>query len=278
MRFELDRVGEVRQSEEFRTNSYRLAQFAAAVADDNPDHAAGRVAPPVFAHVPVMQCLVEELSEVTDGFVIHGEHDFHYHRPIEPGQRLFTRSILQEMANSKAGVRMVVRAETSTHEGDLVCVQYSGCLVQGASLPEDRGEAAPTRPTGENGKALGELRISLPDDQAARYAEAARDYSAYTLDAEAAKAKGLPAPLLHGMCTLALASRAVVEKACEGDSRRLKRFGCRFSHPLYLTGGQSLTTRLHEGGEERGRRLVRFDALEAGGATVIKHGFAEIQP
>lgn len=278
MRFDLGQVGQVRDSEEFRTSSYRLAQFADAVGDDNAAHAAGQVAPPVFAHIPVMQLLVEQIGAVTDGFVIHGEHDFHYHRPIEPGQRLFTRSVVQEVANTKAGVRLAVRAETSTHQGDLVCVQYSGCLVQGASVPEGRGEAAPAKPAGEAGASLGERRIALPDDQAARYAEAARDYSPYTLDTEAAKAKGLPAPMLHGMCTLALAARAVVEVGCEGDSRRLKRLGCRFSHPLYLTGGQSLTTRLFDGGETRGRRILRFEAVESGGETVIKQGFAEIQP
>ncbi len=278
MSFDLSRVGTARESEEFRTSSFRLAQFAEALGDDNAAHATGRVAPPVFAHIPVMQSLVELLGATTDGFIIHGEHDFHFHRPIEPGQRLFTRSMLQALLRSSAGVRLVVRSDTATPDGDLACVQYSVCLVQGAALPESRGEAPPARPGAEGGAAIGETTVVLPDDQAARYAEAARDYSAYTLDAAAAKAKGFPAPILHGMCTLALASRAVVELACDGDSRRLKRLGCRFSHPLFLTGGQRLTTRLAEGGEERGRRVVRFESFDAGGEGVIKLGFAEVQP
>lgn len=278
MRFDLARVGSVRESEEFRVNSYRLAQFAEALGDSNEAHAEGRIAPPVFAHVPVMQSLVEEIQATTDGFVIHGEHDFHFHRPIEPGQRLFTRSVLQRLAPSKAGVQMIVRAETRSHGGDIVCVQYSGCLVQGAGIAESRGEAPPARPLGEPGKALGEVTIDLPDDQAFRYAEAARDYSPYTLDADAAKAKGFPAPILHGMCTIALASRAIVDGPCGGDSRRLKRLGCRFSHPLFLTGGQKLATRLFDGGVERGRTLLRFDAQDLGKNPVIKNGFAEIQP
>ncbi len=278
MRFDLARVGSVRESEEFRVNSYRLAQFAAALGDDNPAQAVGRVAPPVFAHIPVMQSLVEELRAVTDGFIIHGEHDFHFHRPIEPGQRLFTRSVLQRIAGSKAGVQLVVRAETQTHTGDLVCVQYSGCLVQGAAVPEDRGDPPPDRPLGESGKALGEVSIALPDDIAFRYADAARDYSPYTLDNAAAKAKGFPAPFLHGMCSIALASRAVVDGPCGGDVRRLRRLGCRFSHPLFLTGGQTLTTRLSDGGSQRGRQVVRFESLDLGKHVVIKNGFGEIQP
>lgn len=278
MRFDLSRVGIVRESEEFRVNSHRLAQFAAALGDANPEHAAGRIAPPVFAHIPVMQLLVEELTAATDGFVIHGEHDFHFHRPIEPGQRLFTRSVLQRLAGSKAGVQMIVRAETKTHAGDLVAVQYSGCLVQGASVDSDKGEPAPARPLNEAGAALDSVTLALPDDIAWRYADAARDYSTYTLDAEAAKAKGFPAPILHGMCTLALASRAVVDLGCGGDTRRLKRLGCRFGHPLYLTGGQSLTTTLQEGGTAQGRRVLRFASTDAGGHPAIKNGFAEIQP
>ena len=278
MKFDLARVGSVRESEEFRVNTHRLAQFAAALGDTNPAHVAGRIAPPVFAHIPVMQSLVEELRVVTDGFVIHGEHDFHFHRPIEPGQRLFTRSVLQRVANSKAGVQLVVRAETQTHDGTLLCVQYSGCLVQGARVEADKGEPPPARPLGTAGRALGAVTVTLPDDQAALYAEAARDYSAYTLDAAAAKAKGFPAPILHGMCTIALASRAVVDQGCGGDTRRLKRLGCRFSHPLYMTGGQRLTTTLQEGGSERGRQILRFESLDAGGHPVIWNGFAEIQP
>lgn len=281
MKFDLARVGSVRESEEFRVNTHRLAQFAAALGDSNPAHAAGRIAPPVFAHIPVMQSLVEELRAVTDGFVIHGEHDFHFHRPIEPGQRLFTRSVLQRVAASKAGVQMVVRAETQTHTGDLVCVQYSGCLVQKASIEADKGDPAPALPAAvaeSPGRVIESVTVTLPDDQGWRYAEAARDYSPYTLDAEAAKAKGFPAPILHGMCTIALASRAIVDRACGGDTRRLRRLGCRFSHPLYLSGGQRLTTTLREGGGERGRTVVTFEAADAGGHPVIKKGFAEIQP
>lgn len=278
MRFDRSRVGIVRESEEFRVNSHRLAQFAAALGDTNPEHAAGRIAPPVFAHIPVMQLLVEELTAATDGFIIHGEHDFHFHRPIQPGQRLFTRSLLQRLANSKAGVQMIVRAETRTHTDELIAVQYSGCLIQGASLDGDSGEPAPARPLNEAGTALDSATIALPDEIAWRYADAARDYSPYTLDAEAARAKGFPAPILHGMCTLALASRAVVDLGCGGDTRRLKRLGCRFGHPLYLTGGQSLTTTLQEGGSAEGRRVLRFEASDAGGHPVIKNGFAEIQP
>lgn len=274
MRFDLARVGYSRDSEEFRVNSHRLAQFAAALGDANPAHREGRVAPPVFAHIPAAQSMVETVRAATDGFILHGEHDFHFHQAIEPGMRLFTLSTLQGMRATKAGVQLFVRSETRTHGGEPVTTQYSTCLVQGGSLAEDRGEAAPAVPAGavENGAAA--VLFELPADQAHRYAEAARDYSLYTLDHAAAQVRGFPAAFLHGMCTIALASAAVVERACGGDSRRLKRLGARFTHPLYMTPGQKLTTRL----SPVAAGVLHFECSDAEGNLVVKRGHAEIRP
>ena len=275
MRFDLSQVGSTNESEEFRVNSHRLAQFAAALGDDNERHASGEVACPVFAHIPVMQSMVEIVRRATNGFVLHGQHDFHFHRPIEAGQRLFTTSRLQSMRNSRAGVLLVVRSDTRTQEDAPVCTQYSTCLIQGGSVEEDRGEAPPSIPGGGAfDDATDDTEIVLPAGQAALYADAARDYSLYTLDAEAAQAHGFPAAILHGMCTMALASRAVVARGCDGDSRRLKRLGGRFSHPLFLTPGQRLSTRVRTDGG----RVLQFESRDGAGNVVIKNGFAEIAP
>jgi acyl dehydratase len=271
MPFDTAKVGATRDSEEFRVNSYRLAQFAEALGDENPRHRSGAAAPPVFAHIPAAQSMVELLRGTADGFLLHGEQDFHYHRPIVPGMRLRTLSRLQGLLNSKAGVQLVVRSETRDQEGP-VCVQYATCLVQGARLERDLGEAAPAKPPEPGGREI-EVTVALPDDQAARYAEAARDYSPYTLEQAAAEKAGFPAPILHGMCTLSLAARAVVDHGCGGDVARLKRLGARFTHPLFLTGGRRLTTRLRQSG---GR--FAFECSDASGAVVLKRGFAEVAP
>ena len=69
-------IGLSRDSEEFRTSTHRFAQFARSVDDANPRHLAGAVGSPVFAHVPVMQSMVEVLQKATPEFILHGEHDF----------------------------------------------------------------------------------------------------------------------------------------------------------------------------------------------------------
>jgi acyl dehydratase len=268
---EENRIGSSRDSEEFRTNSQRLAQFAESLGDTNPDHRAGRIASPVFHHVPVMQSLVEVLRTVSDGFLIHGEQDFVYHRPIVPGQRLFSRSSLVGIRNSGAGALFLVRSETRTHDDQLVSIQRATCLVQGQRLPEDLGESHPAKPAVARGGTPEMVIFPIDERQTWRYAEAARDYSPYTLDAAAAKALGLRAAIVHGMCTLALIARAVVDGACAGDMRRLKRLGCRFSYPLYVEPRQQLQAELWPG-----PATVAFEAKDRSGNLVVKNGYAEV--
>lgn len=265
-----DRIGTMRDSEEFRTNTRRLAQFAEAIGDANPGHLSGSVATPVFNHVPVMQSMVEVLNEVAGGFILHGQHDFLFHRPMLPGQRLFSQSQLIGTGSSGAGALVFVRSITRTHDGHDVCTQFATCLLQGAS-GRDSGERPPASPPPPRSGEPVALRYPIPADLTRRYADAARDYSPYTIDSEAAKANGLPAPIVHGMCTLALIARGIVDGPAGGDVRRLKRLGCRFSHPLYLMPDQMLRARLWAGG---GR--VAFEAEDKDGNVVVKNGFAEI--
>lgn len=270
------KVGFVRDSEEFRVNTARLGQFAAALDDTNEEHLAGRLAPPTFAHVPVMQGMVEVLQAATGAFALHGEHDFHFHRPIEPGQRLWSRSRLVSVANSKAGALMVIRSDTGTGEGGDLCTQYTTCLVRGAAVETPAGEAPPPRPVlPRHGEPM-VVEHALSETQTRRYADAARDYSAYTLDPAAAKALGFPAPIVHGMCTLGFAARAIVDTVCGGHSRRLVRLACRFSAPVLVEPGQKLTTSIWATPAENGRLHISFETTEKNGAMAIKNGFAEV--
>lgn len=266
-------IGLSRDSEEFRTDTHRLAAFARSVDDANPRHLTGAIAPPVFAHVPVMQSMVEVLNRITSKFVLHGEHDFVFHAPILPGQRLFTLSTLREIRGTRAGTLFVVQSQTKTHDGQAICTQYSGCLLAGETLEGQAGDPTPARPAVAR-VAGTTARYPLAPDQTRRYADAARDYSPYTIDPQAAARLGFPAPIVHGMCTLAFASRAIVDDRCGGDTARLKRFGCRFANPLFLTPGQEIAVEHWAGGNG----TVGFEAADAQGTVVIKNGYAEIAP
>lgn len=264
-------IGLSRDSEEFRTSTHRFAQFARSVDDTNPRHLAGALGSPVFAHIPVMQSMVEVLQQATPEFILHGEHDFIFHAPMLPGQRWFSKSTLVGAKGTRAGVVFIIRSDTRTHDGKPVSTQYSTCLARGISASGAVGEAVPARPAMPSTEPA-TSRYPLAADQTRRYADAARDYSPYTIDPAAAAAQGFSAPLVHGMLTLALAARAVVDGPAGGDMARLKRLGGRFAAPVLLTPGQAVSVSLRNGPGG----IAGFEAADAAGNIVISNGYAEV--
>lgn len=267
-------IGSLRLSEPFRTGSHRAAQFAAVIGDRRPDHAAGRIAPPTFAHVPAMQSMVEVVQAVTRDFVLHGEHDFVFHAPIRPGRILRTRSVLAGLRGTRAGLALHVRSDTETLGGEPVCTQWSTLLWRnGPPLPA-LGEAPPGRDEAGPGREVTSHHAIGPELTEA-YAEAARDYSPYTLDAEAARAAGLPGPIVHGMLTLSLAATSLLEaRADDVPALRLRRLACRFAAPLASRAGERLAVTQRADGTGR----VAFAATDASGRAVLTRGHAEFAP
>ena len=264
-------LGAERDSEEFRTSSHRLAQFAAAIGDATPAHLEGQVAVPTFAHIPVMQSMVEVMGRVTGPFALHGEHDYVFHAPIVPGQRLFSWSRLTGVRTNAAGLLLHITSRTRTHAGEAVCTQVSTVLVTGRADPVMAGDAPPDRPVATGGKEVRDT-IAISPSLTLAYAEAARDYSAYCLDPEAAAALGFEAPIVHGMLTLSLCASAIVADHAGGEARRLRRLGCRFSQPLYNRDGETLViTRAMDAGG-----IVAFSATDGTGRPVLTRGYAEV--
>jgi acyl dehydratase len=91
------------------------------------------------------------------------------------------------------------------------------------------------------------------------------------LDDEVARAMGLPGIIIHGLCTMAFTSRAVIGHACPDDPGRLKRLAVRFSKPCRPE--QTITTRIWGAGGG----THAFETSNDEGAVVIKDGLAEIE-
>ena len=85
-----------------------------------------------------------------------------------------------------------------------------------------------------------QYRVS--EDQPDRYAAASGDDFAIHLDDDFARAVGLPGRIVHGLCTMAFAARAVLEAAEVDDPRRVRRVAVRFSAPLFP--GDTVTTQV----------------------------------
>src|SRR4051794_28579791 len=246
--FKAERIGRWSEPREFAVERERIIAYAAATNDTIAPHAEGRYAPPVFAVVPAFETLAPAMAEVIPPealmMVVHGEQDFHFHRPIEPGMTLVTRATPIGVHGRSSGVTVAVRAETRTKDaGELVVEQYMTSFVRGAQSELAAGERPPGHafPDELRERApLAEVAQTFDDDQTFRYAPAAGDPMPIHLDEDMARAMGLPGIIIHGLCTMAFTSRAVIETACPEDPARLRRLAVRFSKPC--RPGETITT------------------------------------
>jgi acyl dehydratase len=83
---------------------------------------------------------------------------------------------------------------------------------------------------------------------------------------------GLPGRIVHGLCTMALTGRAVLETSGIDDPHALRRLAVRFSAPLFP--GDTLTTSIWE---QSGDGAYGFTAAGSDGNPVIKDGRAELR-
>ena len=278
--FNAENIGKASDPVEFEVTRERIQAYAAATNDSTAQHAAGDVAPPVFAVVPAFQANgMAALSVIPGellGAFLHGEQDIQFHRAIEPGMKLSTVAIPIGMRLRSSGVTVVTKTET-TADGDPVVDQYWTTFVRGAQGVEDVGEDAPGHAFDET------LREREPDaevaqtfdaDQTYRYAEASGDPMQIHLDEEFAKAVGLPGIIIHGLCTMAFTSVAAIENFCPEDPTRLRRLAVRFARMTFPE--QTITTRLWNTGERDGATAYAFETTSDANELAIKDGLAEI--
>lgn len=274
--FLTDSIGVWSDSDRFEVTQGRIAQYAAATNDPVEAHLRGDIAPPVFAIVPSFMSIMQSAFTVAPPEVamrvVHGRQDFHFHRPIRPGDVIETRAKPLGFAAGRSGTSAAFLLECRTDAGELVNEQYMTAFFRGVDAGQSAGELAPSHAFPEDVRAaapLAKVVAHVDGDQTFRYAPASGDPMPIHLDEDAAKAAGLPGIIVHGLCTQAFTSWAVLTELADGDVTRLKRLAVSFAKPVLP--GQDLTTTIWDAGTGR----YAFEST-AGDTVVIKDGLAEI--
>ena len=267
MSFDVDAIGRTGDVRRYVVTEDALAAYAEAT-DDVPGG-------PVFAIVPVWVAIAPVSRSVASDEarkrVVHYEHDIVAHRPIEAGMTLESRATPISLLPRPNGTSVVIRTETHAEDGELVNEQYVTEFFRGVEASTSVGERAPDHRLEIDGdEPLAEIAYPVAEDQTVRYAAASGDDFAIHLDDEFARKVGLPGRIVHGLCTMAFAGRAVLEAAGVDDPRAVRRLAVRFSAPLFP--GDTVTTRVW-----RVNGGFGFEALGSDGKPVIKDGLAELR-
>jgi acyl dehydratase len=125
----------------------KICEFADAIGDPDPlyrDGAAARaaghpdvIAPPTFAIVvsmPAQRALIEDPQLGLDySRVVHGEQQFHQHRPIRAGDRLVTTVHVDGIRAVAGNDILSTRAELVTVEGEPVVTARAVLVARGTA-------------------------------------------------------------------------------------------------------------------------------------------------
>jgi acyl dehydratase len=212
------------------------------------------------------------LRNVHAGFdwrhLLHGEESMHLCAPLPATGAVTGTTRIAEVYDKGAGrdaILVTERALTEAATGTRLATVRSTILLRGAG-----GFGGPTGPPGQAAGCPGgpaQHVVDIPTSaQAALIYRLSGDTNPLHVDPAVATRAGFPRPILHGLCTIGVAARAVVSACFGGDPRALRRFGARCSAPFFP--GETLRVEIWS---ENGGGQFRCTARERA-VTVLTNG------
>ena len=203
--------------------------------------------------------------------VVHGEQKLSITNPLPVSGKFISNAKVIGCYDKGPGKGAIIDVETtiSLEKGNTeICKLVSTTFARG-----DGGFGGPESPKKElfkpevNPDFVHEIKTK--PDQALIF-RLSGDYNPLHSDPNFAKSAGFEKPILHGMCTYGIACRSIIQSICENDAKRLKRFDCRFSSPVYP--GETVITEMW-----KDEKNIYFQSkVKERDKIVIKNGECEI--
>ena len=206
---------------------------------------------------------------------VHATHHTIIHRALRPPQRLTTRAVIAGIEQRKPGAFQVTRFETVDDQGAPLCTTYTGNIYRQVEIAGDERPAT-TMPAAPAAKAASarpraEQQIAVAAGAAHVYTECARIWNPIHTDAKVAAAAGLPAIMLHGTATLALAVSRVIALEGAGDPERVAEIFGRFGAMVFMPSALALRVASRERIDD-GRDAIFFEVLSSEGGRAVRDG------
>ena len=204
--------------------------------------------------------------------VLHGEQEIVFHRPLRARDSVTCLTRVTEVVDKGPGRGALVywRREVSrTQTGEPLCTMLSTLFCR-----NDGGFGGPSRPTHPalpSPSGPPDLQVDLPiSPRAGLIYRLSGDRNPLHVDPAVAAQAGFDRPILHGLCTFAMAGHALVSSCLGNRPERLGSLRARFSAPVFP--GETLRTQIWLEDEELRFRCVSVERE----AVVIDRGHAGI--
>ncbi len=203
--------------------------------------------------------------------LLHGEQDMYFHEPIYPMDVIYPTATISKIEDKSTGQTMDIKGALYRQDR-IVAEVISTLFIRAKDAKREKKEEKPQEALPEF---IFEVPMQVKENQTYLYADASGDHNPIHVDESVAKAAGFKGVILHGLCSMAFASRAVIMEAGGGDPRRLKRLKARFKNVVYPL--DTITTQGYVVEKTDNRLILGYRAVNQEGKEVITNGIAELE-
>lgn len=181
--------------------------------------------------------------------VLHAEQSFRTHKPLPPQGTVESRYEIKSVEDKGAAKGAILTFEKQLFDketGELCYTVASALFLRGDGGQGGFGSPSPPPAPIPDGEP--DLKIVLSTlPQSALLYRLNGDVNPLHADPQVATRAGYRQPILHGLATMGVASRALLEGVCGQDPSRLREMQVRFSQPVYP--GETIQTEIFGSGE-----------------------------
>jgi acyl dehydratase len=166
--------------------------------------------------------------------LLHGEHYFEIHRPLPVEGRLTARHQVTGVEDKGLGRGAIVHFEKELYDvkGEKLATIRQSNFCRGDGGCGSFGKTAVERPPLPDGPPDATFEIPTSRQIALLY-RLSGDYNPVHADPVTARAGGFHEPWIAGMCSMGMATRAVIARFCDDQPERIRSMFVRFRNVCF---------------------------------------------
>ncbi len=202
--------------------------------------------------------------------LLHGEQLIRLYMPFKPSGIINTKAVIEHIYDKGKAAVIYTKISGHSSEGEHIFdTRYAFFVGGSGGFGGDPGPKAEPIIPPEGVEPDFSISYQTSTNQAAFY-RLNGDSNPLHIDPNFAKMAGQPRPILHGLCTYGIATRAIVYGLCDGDVYRFREFSARFKGVVFP--GETLTT---EGWKDNGRYIIQVRTDR--GPVVLGNAYAIVE-
>ncbi|MFX0167343.1 MAG: MaoC/PaaZ C-terminal domain-containing protein [Promethearchaeota archaeon] len=184
--------------------------------------------------------------------LLHGEQLIRLYMPFNPDGKINTKGVIDHIYDKGKAAVIHIKISGHSEEGEHIFdTKYVYFVAGSGGFGGDPGPKTEPLIPPEGVEPDFSSSYQTSTNQAAFY-RLNGDLNPLHIDPNFARMARQPKPILHGLCTYGIATRAILYELCDKDVSRFKEFSARFTGVVFP--GETLIT---EGWKDNGRYIIQ---------------------